>query len=480
MADNIQEYAQIAKDTAARLTSSLQEWTAFLATAARLYKYPYHEQLMIYAQRPEATACASYDLWNKRMGRYIRRGSKGIALIDTAGDNPKIKYVFDVADTGRTDLSRHVSLWEYRPEHAEAVSSMLEHHYNVTPDGIEEQLEKVAAQLAGEYWDTHQQDILGIVDGSFLEGYDDFNVGVAFRNAAMVSITYSLLSRCGLEPEDYFEHEDFLSVFDWNTPEAVAELGTAVSTIDQEVLRQIEIAIKQYEREHSAERTEQHDKQPDLQNQRGLSDPQPQIDRAAGAGIRQVREDAEEISSGKQAGALQPPDSLGEAASAPAGDRPNGAPALGADGSRTGEKGRSDGGTEIQRPDEVGRADEHLQGAGGGNHSERVDFQLEAPIIGEQMSLFPSEAQQIQSITEAESVQNTPFAFSISDEEFAHVLRLGGNSEQSRMRIVTEFSKRKNADELVPFLQKLYHGGNGFHMENGDKTAPHQRIVALS
>ena len=168
MANNVQAYAKLADDTAAQITGSYQEWTAFLTTAARLYKYPYSEQLMIYAQRPEATACAEYDLWNKRMGRYVRRGSKGIALIDMTGDNPKIKYVFDVSDTGKTERSRRVNLWEYRQEHAQAVSAMLERRYEVTGEnGIEEQLEKVAAQLADEYWNDHQRDILGIVDDSF-------------------------------------------------------------------------------------------------------------------------------------------------------------------------------------------------------------------------------------------------------------------------------------------------------------------------
>ena len=232
MAQNIQVYAKMADETAAQITGSYQEWTAFLTTAARLYKYPYHEQLMIYAQRPEATACASYDLWNRRMGRYVRRGSRGIALIDMTGDSPKIRYVFDVADTGRTERSRRFELWEYRPEHRQAVSAMLERQYGVSGEnGIEEQFEKVAAQRANEYWNDHRRDILSIVDDSFLYGYDDFNVGAAFRSAATVSITYSLMSRCGMEPENYFEHEDFLGIFDWNTPEAVAELGTAAPTL---------------------------------------------------------------------------------------------------------------------------------------------------------------------------------------------------------------------------------------------------------
>ena len=495
MKDNVQAYAKLADDTAAQITGSYQEWTTFLTTAARLYKYPYSEQLMIYAQRPEATACAEYDLWNKRMGRYVRRGSKGIALIDMTGDNPKIRYVFDVSDTGKTDRSRRVNLWEYRQEHAQAVSALLERRYEVTGEnGIEEQLEKVAAQLADEYWNDHQRDILGIVDDSFLEGYDDFNVGVAFRNAATVSITYSLLSRCGLEPEEYFEHEDFLSVFDWNTPAAVAELGTAVSTINQEVLRQIEITIKQYEREKSAERTEQHEKQPDLHAERGLSDPRPETERNAGGQPGQVRQDAEEVPSGEQIGALQPPAAVGEAASAPAGDRTGGAEPAGADAPSAGTGGRRDGEPESQRPDEVGGTDEHLQGAGGGGHSQRAGVQLTSepeaadgepaeaapeaqlnlfgePMEGEQVNLFPSEAQQIRSIAEAESAEKAPFAFSIPQEDIDQVLRFGSNTENSRMRVAAEFMKQKSPEEIAAFLQKEYHGGYGVKGRDSDISA---------
>lgn len=225
MSSNLQAYRQMADHAATQITSSHVAWTDFLTTAARLYKYPYNEQLMIYTQRPDATACAEYDFWNEKMRRYIRRGSKGIAVIDATGDKPRLRYVFDIADTGGRDNSRSVNLWEYRPEHNDAVTAMLERNYDVSgSDGLADQLERVAAQLADEYWNDHQRDIFDIVENSFLEEYDDFNIGVAFRNAATVSITYSLMSRCGLEPQDYFEHEDFLSIFDFNTPQTVAAL----------------------------------------------------------------------------------------------------------------------------------------------------------------------------------------------------------------------------------------------------------------
>jgi len=242
-----QIYTQLADDTARQLTHSYKDWTAFLTTAARQYKYPYHEQLMIYAQRPDATACADYDLWNKTMRRYVRRGSKGIALIDDTGDKPELRYVFDISDTGGNENSRRPFLWEYRPEHDNVVSIELERNFLVGGNsGLDRQFEDIAAQLADEYWQDHGRDLHDIVDDSFLEEYDEYNIGVQFRNAAAVSITYSLMSRCGLEPEEYFEHEDFLSIFDFNTPATMSFLGTAVSEANQQVLRQIEIAIKNY------------------------------------------------------------------------------------------------------------------------------------------------------------------------------------------------------------------------------------------
>ena len=274
MASVLQQYRQLADHMATQIIGSYQSWTDFLTTAARLYKYPYHEQLMIYAQRPDATACADYDLWNKRMGRYVRRGAKGIALIDHSGDAPKLKYVFDVADTRSTERSRSPYLWEYRPEHEQAVSAALEEQFAVPNDGsITEQPEQISSVKVTEYFLAHQQDILGIVDGSYLEGYHDYDKGVAFLNAATVSTTYTLLSRCGLAADAHFDPEEFMPVFDFNTPQTVYALGSAVSEISEEVLRSIEVTIKKYEREKLSERSQENERT-DLHTQRGLLDSQ--------------------------------------------------------------------------------------------------------------------------------------------------------------------------------------------------------------
>ena len=202
MPSKLQFYSEFAERTARQITGSYRSWTAFLATAARLYKYPYNEQLMIYAQRPNATACAEYDFWKDRMGRYVQRGSTGIALIDASGYQPRLRYVFDVADTAPRDAARSFTLWEMRTEHEAKVCSMLTEQYDVPQDGgIIAQFERVADKLALEYWTEQKRDICDIIADSFLSGYDEDNIRMAFKTAASPSITYALMARCGFSPD---------------------------------------------------------------------------------------------------------------------------------------------------------------------------------------------------------------------------------------------------------------------------------------
>lgn len=499
MPNKLQEYSLMAESTAAQITGSFQSWLAFLDTAARLYKYPYNEQLLIFAQRPDATACAEYKLWNNTMGRYVRRDSKGIALIDTSGMTPRLKYVFDVSDTGARPNSRAVNLWEYRDGHREAVGTALERAYDIPASGsLPEQLEKIAAKLAGEYWTEHQRDVLDIVADSYLEAYDEFNVGAAFRSAATVSITYALMSRCGLEPRDYFQHEDFLNVFDFNTPATVGALGTAVSEINQQVLRQIEASIKKYEREHSADTSRSEhtasnrneiealsepermndNGRADLHPERGLSDSRPEPGRDGGReAAGQVRPDAEGVPEGASPDPVEPPDSRRDAANAPAGDRRDGAPAPGADDAGAGDGERRDGGPESQRPAALDGPDEQPESTGGRDDPDRAGLQLtrdETPAEEEsgQFSLFLSEAEQIRSIDEAESAfTDAPFAFSAPQAVIDDILRNGSNTDHSRMRVVAEFSKEKAPETKTAFLKQEYHGGYGLNAPDGKYAA---------
>ena len=446
-------YRQMAEQVSTRLVGSWKEWTAFLTTAARLYKYPFHEQMMIYAQRPDATACAEYDLWNEKMGRYVRRGSKGIALVDDSGDRPRLRYVFDISDTGTREHSRTPWLWQLEEQHIGPVSAMLERNYGVAGDDLAQQLIDVAGKLASEYWDEHQQDFRYIVDGSFLEEYDELNIEVQFKSAATVSIAYALMSRCGLDTEQYFQHEDFMPIFDFNTPATVGALGAAVSQINQQVLRQIGVTIQNYERAKGAERSATHGKQPDLHEERRLPDPRPEAVRTAGEAPGQVRAAAESVSEGTPAPDLQPAAADREAVPAPHRDRRDGEQPSGADDAPAGGVGGRDGGAESPRSDALGGPDEHLQGPGRGDSDGGAYQQLT-------LNLFLSEAEQIQRIDEAENVQ-TSSAFSFAQTDIDHVLRLGGNTDRQRERIVAAFEKQKSTAEIAAYLQNLYTGGNG-------------------
>lgn len=406
MPSKLQNYTAMAEYEASRLTSSFQQWTAFLTTASRLYKYPFPEQLMIFAQRPDATACADYDLWNKTMRRYVRRGSKGIALIDDSGDRPRLKYVFDVSDTGGRENARRLQLWQYQPEHEAPVTAALENAYGISgASGLADQFEKIAARLADEYWQEHRRDLMDIVDGSFLEEYDDLNIEVAFKSAATVSITFSLMSRCGMEPENYFEHEDFLSIFDFNTPAVVNALGTAVSQSSGQVLRQIGVTIKHYEYERSMA-----NERADLHTERGLSVPEPGTGGTEnGAAPEQIRQDAEKLPEGTPPDPLQQPSAVRETDRASGRDRHGSEPEAGTAHAGADENSRRDGEPESLRPDGVGGAGQQLQSPGRGNDPDGTYIQLTLP-------LFPSEQEQISAINEAESVK-TPSAFSMPEND---------------------------------------------------------------
>ena len=464
----IATYLQLADDTAGRITHSHHEWTDFLKTAARLYKYPYHEQLMIYAQRPDATACAEYDLWNSQMRRYIRRGSKGIALVDTTGSQPKLRYVFDVADTGKRENSIEFTPWSITEENIQAAETALENGYDVPArEGLTRQIRAIANLLCHTYWSDHQQEILGIVDDSYLDGYDEFNVGAAFRKAASVSLEYALLSRCGLNPDQRFQYEDFLPIFDWNTPEAVAVLGSAVSEMSEEVLRTIEISVRNHERSITHERNH-------LSAERGLPDAQPD-DRQNGAPDQPVRQNAPDLPAGEPSNVVQFPDRNRQAVPAPAGDRGHDQQPSGADDARDDENRGSDGEPESRRSDAMGRADEQLESASGGDHPDGVDLQLdepmaEAPPPDVQLSFFPTEAAQIAQIDRAESQTPSALAFAaprFSQEEIDRVLIGGTNENNGRFHILTEFQKDKSTAEIAMMLPQAFVGGKGFETDRG-------------
>ena len=244
MPNKTEEYLALVQRTANGLTRYWESWTDYLTTASRLYKYPFADQLMIYAQRPDATACADFDIWNNRMNRYVRRGAKGIALLDESSGFPRLHYVFDVSDTGVRRNSRDPEVWQYNDDLKQPVSEMLSKTYGISGERVSQQLADVAGKLVADYWDNNGGDIRAIVDGSLLMDYDEAGVEMQFKSAAAISVTYTLLERCGFEPAGWFDKDDFQAIYNFSTPDAVFALGAAVSDMSREVLRNIERTVK--------------------------------------------------------------------------------------------------------------------------------------------------------------------------------------------------------------------------------------------
>ena len=451
-------YAQLAEDTARRLTGNWERWAGFLSTAARLYKYPYPDQLMIYAQRPDATACASYDVWNDRMNRYVRRGSKGIALLDDAGDRLRLRYVFDLADTGTRANSRDPWLWTLEDRHRIPVAAMLERRYGTAATDLPQQFADAAGTLADAYWADHGQEIGGILANSLLEEYDELNRGLAFKRAVTASTTFALLSRCGYTPENHFGHEEFSNIYEFNTPATVAALGTAVSESSREVLLQIAAVIRQVEREITEERRlwdEQHSIA--VHAERGLSDPEHRAEPAADAS-GQVRADAPDISQGEPADPVQPSAAEREAVPASGGDRPGGEAAARTDDARTDAGSGRNGGAESSRPDAMDGPDERLQGPGRGSDPERVDFQL---------SFFATEAEQIEQIDQRAETEQVS-AFSFSEADWRAALASGSGFENGKARIAAYYAENHTQKERIEFLKKEYGtGGCSWTFQDG-------------
>ncbi|MBM6887026.1 hypothetical protein H6B69_14295, partial [Pseudoflavonifractor phocaeensis] len=245
MSAKTQHYADLADRTVAEITSDAAHWAAFLCTAARNHKYSFEDQVMIHAQRPRATACAGYDFWKKRMRRYVRARSVGIALLRQQNGKASLAYVFDVSDTGTTSDSVPIRLWKYSDQHREAVAERLEEVFAVPPcAGLAEQLIRISVQLADTCWHDHRHNIMRSLGGSLLEELDELNVGIRFTRALTVSTAYLLMVRCGLPTKGCFTEDDFAYVREFDTKLAATVLGCAVHDCSELVLRQIERAIK--------------------------------------------------------------------------------------------------------------------------------------------------------------------------------------------------------------------------------------------
>ena len=471
MEDKRKSLAQLSEFIAANSTQSYENWTHFLRFAGRFYKYSYDEQIGIYLQRPDATAVASYQIWNEKMHRYIKRGSVGIAVLDNSGESVRVRYLFDIADTGTRANSRTPNIWEMRREHENAIVQDLERSYGIPDDvgALENHLELLAMQMASAYWEENSAPIAHILDGSGLSVYDTDALGINFRKALSNSVLYLLISRCLGNPDDYLGHEDLSDVADFNTPQAAAALGTAVNTISSEVLRQIERTVRSYDRKQ--ERSNQYEQPTDLHSQRGLSDSEHQTGTHTPDSSEQVRADAPELPEGAESDTVQHPGNAPAAISAPSGDSADRRGAVESDDG--GAAGAEPGTGQSAEPDGLGTAHEQPESPGRGSDSGGADLRLtdEVSIQGEQFSFFPTEAQQIAYIAQAESAGIAPSAFSMPQEYIDQFLRYGSNTQNHRIRVAIEYAKQQPQDDLIVFLKKTYHGGYGLQFDSQQVSA---------
>ena len=455
MSSKTEEYLALAQRTANGLTRYWESWTDYLTTASRLYKYSFPDQLMIYAQRPDATACADYDIWNNRMNRYVRRGSKGIALLDESSGYPRLHYVFDVSDTGVRRNSRDPERWEMNDDLFKPVSEMLTAEYGISHERLSQQLVNIAEKLVNDYWDNNSGDILNIVDGSFFDDYDSSGKELQFKAAATMSVTYTLLERCGFEPEGYFDKDDFQAIHTFSTPDAVYALGAATSDISREVLRKIERTVKTTTRRRNVERMEEYEQQSELHEDRGLPapepDPQPAEDPAG-----QVRQDAPELPEAVSPGTVQFDAPERDAVPASDGTGADGREPDAADDGRTAEAEPGPG--QSAEPTDVGAAHEQSESAGRGTGDDGADLQLSFLDAN-----IPTEAQQIEKIDRAES-EKTPSAFVLSQAEIENELRRHGSGfAGGKQRIMALYQTQPDRKLRAKALAKEYGIGGHSH-----------------
>ena len=457
MPSKTEEYLALAQRTANGLTRYWESWTDYLTTASRLYKYPFADQLMIYAQRPDATACADFDIWNNRMNRYVRRGAKGIALLDESSGFPRLHYVFDVSDTGVRRNSRDPEVWQYNDDLKQPVSEMLSKTYGISGERISQQLADVVGKLVADYWDNNGGDIRAIVDGSLLMDYDEAGVEMQFKSAATISVTYTLLERCGFEPAGWFDKDDFQAIYNFSTPDAVFALGGAVSDMSREVLRNIERTVKTTIRRRNAERSqyEYEQQERDLLDRRGLPAPEPDPEPAPEA-AGQVRQAAPDLPETASPGAVPHDADEREPVSAPDGGGADGREPDAADHGAASEAGPSPG--QSAESTDVGAAHEQPESTGRGTGADGADLQLSFLDAN-----IPTEAQQIEKIDQAES-EKTPSAFVLSQAEIENELRKHGSGfAGGKQRIMALYQTQPDRKLRAKALAKEYGIGGHSH-----------------
>lgn len=496
----------LAQEAATEVVKNRDEWMKYLTTAARLYKYPFNEQMLIYAQRPDATACASLETWNEKMNCWVNRGVKGIALIDTDSERPRLKYVFDVSDVHKARrIGRDPYLWELKEEHKAPVLAQLEKTYGATDVNMpfEERIMEIADRIAQDYYEELLPELNYVKEGSFLDDLDELNLGIRLRETLASSISFTLLSRCGADMDLWKDDMNFEYIHEFNNTKSLAVIGNATTEMCKHLLMEIGRIIGAYERqiarnkarekaageyigshEENVEKglanapeadynalkresettiekpkvTENHTEmegianETDIRKERGLSDSEPDSERGAGTGTDQVRTDEEELSEGAQERDLSGNDSDRGAESTLSAGTGAGRTENGTSDRTDGEVGRSERGTESSRSDELGSEDEQHQTLSGGNRADRTDLHLS------------SEEQANITMQEPDSDSNSlSGSFSDKTEDFTEfqkgILCLDNHLIHKRPEIAGYFQSEQDAVLQTEYLK------NSFRME---------------
>lgn len=473
MATKLQKVSALSRDTMNRLTHSTDEWLRFLDSAAWLYKYPWHEQVMIYAQRPDATACAPIELWNSpRFKRWVNKGAKGIALIDDSGDRTRLRYVFDVSDT-HTRSNIPFALWQLHEKDEERVLEELANRFGEIDEYAElpfsDQLNGIIHNAVQDNGADYKSALLQSLAGSNLEEYDEFNVSVWFEEMLEKSAAYMVMNRLGLSPREYFEKQGFLPVMDFNTPATISQLGAATADISEMVLRQIERSVRSIAFERSRTLANQtrvlqnkdentkHERSreygTDIQAERRLSDSESGDRQTANGTDREIRENAQSVSQRALQGNLQRTAADGETGRTSSGDGQIGEDAGRTDRGAHGESRGRDGGAESPRSDEMGGTDEQSAAHGGGDRSPRGDLQL--------TQLFPTEKEQLSLLEQAEDEISS--VFSVSQADFDNELCSGSGIFHGKYRIYAFYQTQPSKESAIQFLKKEYGIGGHSH-----------------
>ena len=480
MAAKYQLMTELYRRTGIAVAKNPQAWQSFLAAACRNYKCRFDEQLLIYAQRPDAIAVAELDTWNKRFKRWVNKDSKGIAVFDPKGRRNTLKYYFDVSDTHDGYYgSRPVPIWQMNGRYEQSVIERLSDRFgNAESADLASALIETAKNAVEDNLQDYFSQLKDFTRDSFLEELDDLNVEVCYRRLVTNSVAFMLMSRCGLDTNGHFEREDFEDIINFNTPATINALGIATSDISEMALKEISLAIQNLQiAEKGTNRTfvpesksqynigriqperSENNERNHLQQAGRLSYSRPDITDRARASAWQIRFDAQGLSGAAQESDIPQPADNGQAERTSAPDRTDSTTTVGAsDEAATSRTGR-DRGTESESPDAVGRTDEQYSQSGGGSDTDRADLQLDRSYPAEESianetevrANLPTVEEQIEMIAEAEDEKSS--AFAISQEDIDSVLLLGSGFQNGKYRIYRQFQKQEDSKNNITFLK---------------------------